>query len=96
MGTTVAESKALYRDLATRHPSNALALNHETSGTCSLLLTQIEDVLIITKHSFDRVCILSPLIPIFDDILFLAMMFFHMLCKSFALVDMHLSHWLDV
>ena len=37
MGATVAESKALYHDLATRHPSNALALNHETSGAYPLL-----------------------------------------------------------
>jgi len=32
LGASAAESKALYLDLANRHPSNALALNHESLG----------------------------------------------------------------
>jgi len=33
LGATANESKALYHDLATRHPSNALTINHETSAS---------------------------------------------------------------
>jgi peptidoglycan/xylan/chitin deacetylase (PgdA/CDA1 family) len=35
-GSTPAQSKQMYNDLANRHPSTVLALNHETYGMVSL------------------------------------------------------------
>jgi len=103
LGASAAESKGLYQDLVNRHPSTALALNHETLGIyANLIAFDLSDLtwLLLLPNLQRPLCTLL-LVTFFSrygrfNIFSLVMMSSHSPFNNSKLLDTASSPWLNV